>query len=263
MYRPLRLVLASLTFVAVIVVLGSHTRAQTVWSGFNYSFAKANFANTSLPENQDRITSSVWITRSTNQGIFNIHDEAGYIDVSPAGTRWATELNNPGKTIAAANWSNLTFVDWVTAYGGRGSFLLPSRLLANNAVVYLVADNIYLDLRFTSWTGSGGGGFAYDRAPAPPLSPTGDYNLNGVVDAADYVLWRDTLSQTASPFGSGADGNANGTIDSGDFDFWRARFGNTAGTGTISAGFSVPEPGGFALLVITVLTGRLLRRKRQ
>ena len=41
-------------------------------------------------------------------------------------------------------------------------------------------------------------------------SPTGDYNGNGVVDAADYVVWRKTLNSTASPTGSGADGNQSG-----------------------------------------------------
>ena len=30
---------------------------------------------------------------------------------------------------------------------------------------------------------------------AAAISPTGDYNHNGVVDAADYVLWRNTLGQ--------------------------------------------------------------------
>src|SRR2546423_553780 len=49
------------------------------------------------------------------------------------------------------------------------------------------------------------------------LNVPGDYNQNGVVDAADYVVWRKTLNSSASPQGSGADGNGNGTIDAGDF----------------------------------------------
>jgi hypothetical protein len=70
-------------------------------------------------------------------------------------------------------------------------------------------------------------------------APTGDYNGNGQVDAADYVVWRDTQSQTATS-GQGADGNANGTIDQADYEFWRARFGNAvSGVGNAAA---VPEP---------------------
>jgi serralysin len=59
----------------------------------------------------------------------------------------------------------------------------------------------------------------------------GDYNRNGTVDAADYVVWRNTTSQAVPPF-SGADGNGNGTIDAGDYNIWRANFGRTAGAGS-------------------------------
>jgi dockerin type I repeat protein len=74
-------------------------------------------------------------------------------------------------------------------------------------------------------------------------SPTGDYNGNHTVDAADYAIWRKTLNGTVSPNGNGADGSSNGTIDTADYTFWRARFGNPAGSGSGSllAG-SVPEP---------------------
>ena len=57
----------------------------------------------------------------------------------------------------------------------------------------------------------------------------GDYNGNGVVDAPDYVVWRNTLGQ--SPPGLAADGNGSGTIDQGDYNVWRAHFGQTAGSG--------------------------------
>ena len=48
-----------------------------------------------------------------------------------------------------------------------------------------------------------------------PVLP-GDYNHNGIVDAADYVVWRDTLGQSGT--GLAADGNGNHQIDSGDYD---------------------------------------------
>lgn len=267
MFGFLRRFLA-ITSIASLVAFFVSSRpvcGQSVWSGFSHSFAKFDFADQTLPANQDRITNNVWITRGTQQGIYNIHDEASYSSSppgSPIGTRWATALNNPGKTIAATNWSNLVFSDWVTAYGGQGATTLPINLLNENAVVLLENGNIYLDLRFTAWTSHPGGGFAYERAPAPPPSTTGDYNLNGVVDAADYVVWRDTLSQTVSPLGSGADGNANGTIDSGDFDLWRGRFGNTVGIGTEVSGFAVPEPGCFSYLALAGCCRTVRRRKR-
>jgi hypothetical protein len=62
----------------------------------------------------------------------------------------------------------------------------------------------------------------------------GDYNDNGVVDAADYVLWRNggELQNDPTP------GN-----QPEDYDFWRARFGNTSAGGSgVSAAGAVPEP---------------------
>ena len=89
-------------------------------------------------------------------------------------------------------------------------------------------------------------------APSAP-TPTGDYNANGTVDAADYVVWRDTLNQSAAPQGSGADGNANGTIDAGDYSYWRERFGNIIGGSGTGAVAPVPEP----TAVVLLLTGLL------
>jgi hypothetical protein len=56
---------------------------------------------------------------------------------------------------------------------------------------------------------------------------TGDYNDDGVVDAADYVLWRKTLRTIDVPPYSGADGNGSGAVDPGDYGVWRAHFGQT------------------------------------
>jgi dockerin type I repeat protein len=262
----LRVCIGVVFFLAAFARNDSFAIAQSVWSGFDDSFSKADFADPTLATNQDRITSNVWLTRNVNQGIFNIHDEAGYTAAgSPAGTQWATGLNNPGKMIAATNWNNLTFTDWVTAYGGQGTAGLPDNLLGFNAVVHLLDDNTYLDLQFTAWSMGGGGGFSYNRAAMPPPpTATGDYNHNGVVDAADYVLWRNTLGQSASPAGSGADGNGNGTIDADDYSFWRSKFGSVApgsGSGNELINTEVPEPAMNTLLLFGLVLSLLLVRK--
>ncbi|MEX2310758.1 MAG: hypothetical protein WD738_24535 [Pirellulales bacterium] len=68
----------------------------------------------------------------------------------------------------------------------------------------------------------------------------GDYNADGIVDAADYVVWRKynntatTLPNDSTPGTSAA-----------DYDVWRAHFGDTIGTGAgdiASARNAVPEP---------------------
>jgi hypothetical protein len=52
----------------------------------------------------------------------------------------------------------------------------------------------------------------------------GDYNGNGVVDAADYVVWRDNLGSTESHFYQG-DGSGDGVVDNADYGLWVANFG--------------------------------------
>lgn len=81
----------------------------------------------------------------------------------------------------------------------------------------------------------------------PP--PTGDYNRNGVVDAADYVVWRNTLGQTGTNLP--ADGFEDGLIDDFDYFIWRENFGHTSGSGAAAmAAQAIPEPGALAFVVV-------------
>ncbi len=82
--------------------------------------------------------------------------------------------------------------------------------------------------------------------------PTGDYNHNGVVDAADYVVWRDELGRTG--INLPADGDGDNTITQNDYNIWRANFGNHSGSGSAAvANSAVPEPPSLILIVTGVL----------
>ena len=76
----------------------------------------------------------------------------------------------------------------------------------------------------------------------------GDYNQDGKVDAADYVVWRKN---------PGAHGG-----DPGGYNTWRMNFGAMAGSGSgnqLSAG-AVPEPAAWMLLFIAMVCVTSLRR---
>src|SRR5262245_41525478 len=95
--------------------------APTIWTGPNITFTKAGNANPTLPANQDHLTSQVAITRGSSQGIYNILQESSFSSISPAGTQWATDINNPAQSITATNYAALSFTNWQNAYGGSGS----------------------------------------------------------------------------------------------------------------------------------------------
>jgi hypothetical protein len=68
-----------------------------------------------------------------------------------------------------------------------------------------------------------------------------DYNQNGVVDAADYAVWRKGLGTSYTQ---------------NDYNVWRAQFGQTTesgATGFESANTAVPEPTTPAMLVMTIM----------
>jgi hypothetical protein len=87
----------------------------------------------------------------------------------------------------------------------------------------------------------------------------GDYNQNGVVDAADYVVWRHNIGPGTIPNEAGV---SPGTVDEADYNYWRSRFGARAAFHATSAS-SIPEPTTSYLFLVTavfVLLNFFLRR---
>ena len=82
---------------------------------------------------------------------------------------------------------------------------------------------------------------------------TGDYNNNGVVDAADYTLWRDSMG-TNTPL---ANDSIGGLIGEAHYLQWKQSFGSSgAGSGT-----AVPEPTSVWLMIAGLLVSLLAGRR--
>jgi endoglucanase len=86
------------------------------------------------------------------------------------------------------------------------------------------------------------------------LALAGDYDGNGTVDAADYVVWRKTMSRNVT-VGTGADGSGNGLVDQADLNLWRQNLGRARPSYyTSGAGAGVPEPSGILIAFIAVIS---------
>jgi hypothetical protein len=98
---------------------------------------------------------------------------------------------------------------------------------------------------------------------APGLA--GDFNDDGMVDAADFTVWRNNLGTTFDLNGNGNEsGTSAGMVDSDDYLLWKANFGTTAqGGGPFLADgvTGVPEPATIGLALVAM--GLLWRTGRQ
>jgi autotransporter-associated beta strand protein len=95
-----------------------------------------------------------------------------------------------------------------------------------------------------------------DSSATPTL--LGDYNHNGIVDAADYTVWRDTVGSMTR---LAADGNGDGVVDQADMELWRMHFGETSGSSVTGESIAAPEPESCFLAMASLLGIPFLQRR--
>ncbi|MEX2308377.1 MAG: hypothetical protein WD738_12320 [Pirellulales bacterium] len=125
----------------------------------------------------------------------------------------------------------------------------PTSLTENSATIRVRSTTTSLQVFGTTTEGTGGtrlNGFELNLAPE---GIDGDYNDDGKVDAADYVVWRKNES-TMNTLPNDPHG---GTIGALQYDTWRANFGAMAGSGGGLHDAAIPEPSTFVALLIGVI----------
>lgn len=178
-------------------------------------------------------------------------DGGGHFDLSTTNVAFVSgdlafrgPLGNPAGTNSLSNQSGLlsgTGLLSSTNQSGQTTETLTFPISATFAFAADAATNISLTLT---------GQLVATATFATPLP--GDYNQNGVVDSADYVVWRNQLG-TSNPLPNDPNG---GTISTTQYTTWRSNFGQTAGSGSQSGtavGSAVPEPSHLALAVVIML----------
>jgi hypothetical protein len=101
---------------------------------------------------------------------------------------------------------------------------------AQNELMYLEVNTVNGTVKIKNQTGKT---FHIDEYTiVAPGGPSGDYNNNGTVDAADYVVWRNggPLANDPTP-----------GVQPTDYDAWRANFGATVNTLNATAWNSLQE----------------------
>lgn len=87
----------------------------------------------------------------------------------------------------------------------------------------------------------------------------GDYNFDGMVNMADYVLWRNSLGTTID---LRADGSGNQVVDAADYLVWKSNFGDMGPAAVESDATVVPEPSLSGLLATAVVVAGTLRCRK-
>lgn len=197
------------------------------------------------------------LTAGTNTTILKLFDFNDGGDGVPADNDWI-ELASVDLTGVAPGWHNLgveydpaTGMGIATHNGTEYEFTTIEGMVGNFYVGY--RENLP------------GTGYDYARPPTFDIAvletPTfsGDYNGDGVVDAADYVVWRNSLNMTGADLA--ADGNGDEVVDAEDYLIWKNDYGTVIDTQLVAAA-NVPEPAtiGLASLALAVIVATRRRK---
>jgi hypothetical protein len=271
----------------IIVTNGFHPHGSLDRVRFFENNYDANGPNPPAPTGE-----GIFTERALPVGITNIaqgrglltfdYDKDGDTDVFIVNNHQAPVLyrNNGGN---ANSWLDIKTVGTVSNAEGVGAFITvtPDLDYPNETLVWeMTGSSTYLaqseklahfglgaglqivDLVEIDWPASGIVQQFTNVATNEVLTvvePLPDYNSNGIVDAADAVVWRKYFGANVTA-GTNGDGTGDGIVDDDDHALWARSFGRLipvlgGGGGTVgNAAGSIPEPAAFTLLTLAALS---------
>lgn len=134
-----------------------------------------------------------------------------------------------------------------------GSLSLLADALSDDTITLLISDFgdpfVAATYAGVSNTANPGPTLAIVASLVSPSLP-GDYNEDGIVDAADYTVWRDNFGAAAGTLPNDVDG---GPIGASQYATWKTHFGEKlsgGGSGSVEPHAAVPEPASALLLLL-------------
>ncbi|MEN1678284.1 MAG: PQQ-dependent sugar dehydrogenase [Planctomycetota bacterium] len=178
---------------------------------------------------------------------YSVLSDAG--DLTPADVRWQS-LSDQGE----AEWDEAAPTAFaLSELAPDGASLAPGEAYDLGLIASSGADDLALEFLVDGETAPRAGRVLYELR--------GDFNRDGIVDAADYTVWRDSLGGSGAADGSGSvAGVPDGVVDEGDYLLWAQHFGNQ--NPFALAGTLTPEPTCSVLCVAALLVTWCGSRRR-
>jgi hypothetical protein len=141
-----------------------------------------------------------------------------------------------------------------TGYGTAGKGAATATFDGDTLTVTIVGNNEY-QVDGQRWRSSLAAVIVDYTASNPGLP--GDFDSDGDVDGADFVVWQTNFPSANGHTLATGDADNDGDVDAADFAAWQNSF--PSGTGTVT----VPEPGTWLMLVVGGSIALAVRRRRQ